>query len=144
MTSGRALRAESAVPTNSGGTICLCSARLLEQGAAKIKRVSLVIPRIKYWLSVGAQPSDTVGRLLGASGLLGRHPRAYTDSDQDTAAGSEVSGDVTSGAVPAQEVNAFDSAAPLSPTATASTRGLADALYDAAPSLPAVHDQMAK
>jgi Ribosomal protein S16 len=117
---------------------------LLAQGAAKLKRVSLVIPRIKYWLSVGAQPSDTVGRLLGASGLLGRHPRAYADNDQDAAAGSGAPGDETAGAVPAQEVTAFDGGAPLAPTTTASTRGLADALYDAAPSLPAVHDQMAK
>lgn len=37
------------------------------------------MPRIKYWLSVGAQPSDTVARLLGASGLLESHPRSFRD-----------------------------------------------------------------
>ncbi len=26
--------------------------------------------RVQYWLSVGAQPTDTVGRLLGSEGLI--------------------------------------------------------------------------
>ncbi|GAB0495143.1 hypothetical protein MMPV_006441 [Pyropia vietnamensis] len=42
--------------------------------AARVKRVELDVARIKYWLSVGAQPSDTVARLLGYAGILPRPP----------------------------------------------------------------------
>lgn len=38
------------------------------------KHVGLAIDRIKYWLSVGAQPSDTVARLLGQAGVIPRPP----------------------------------------------------------------------
>lgn len=34
-------------------------------------RVSLKDERIKYWLSVGAQPSDTLRRILEKNGLMG-------------------------------------------------------------------------
>eukprot|EP00243_Klebsormidium_subtile_P005132 TRINITY_DN201_c0_g2_i1.p1 TRINITY_DN201_c0_g2~~TRINITY_DN201_c0_g2_i1.p1 ORF type:complete len:111 (-),score=15.45 TRINITY_DN201_c0_g2_i1:228-560(-) len=39
------------------------------------KHVGLDFERIKYWLSVGAQPSDTVARLLGVAGVLPRISR---------------------------------------------------------------------
>ena len=39
------------------------------------KHVGLNIERIKYWLSVGAQPSDTVARLLGQAGVIPALPR---------------------------------------------------------------------
>jgi len=39
------------------------------------KHVGLNIERIKYWLSVGAQPSDVVARLLGQAGVLPVLPR---------------------------------------------------------------------
>ncbi|KAK9821375.1 hypothetical protein WJX74_005558 [Apatococcus lobatus] len=38
------------------------------------KHISLDIPSIRYWLSVGAQPSATVGRLLGQAGIMPRPP----------------------------------------------------------------------
>ena len=38
-------------------------------------RVKLNLDRCKYWLSVGAQPTDRVQRLLDAAGLLKREPR---------------------------------------------------------------------
>ena len=31
--------------------------------------------RVQYWLGVGAQPSDTVARLLGVAGLTPEFPR---------------------------------------------------------------------
>lgn len=40
----------------------------LEADAAK--RVTLVSDRVKYWLSVGAQPSDRVAKLLSQAGLM--------------------------------------------------------------------------
>lgn len=46
--------------------------------AARVKRVELDVGRIKYWLSVGAQPSDTVARLLGYAGILPRPPLSRT------------------------------------------------------------------
>jgi len=36
------------------------------------KEVKLETDRIKYWLSVGAQPSDTVARLLVKEGVLAK------------------------------------------------------------------------
>ncbi len=39
------------------------------------KVVGLNFDRIKYWISVGAQPTKTVARLLGAAGLLPPLPR---------------------------------------------------------------------
>ena len=39
------------------------------------KHVGLNDERIKYWLSVGAQPSDTVARLLGQAGVIPALPR---------------------------------------------------------------------
>jgi small subunit ribosomal protein S16 len=39
------------------------------------ERVKLNLERCKHWLSVGAQPTDRVQRLLDAAGLLKREPR---------------------------------------------------------------------
>lgn len=39
------------------------------------KRVTLVEERIKYWLSVGAQPTDRVLRFLDTAGVLKREAR---------------------------------------------------------------------
>ena len=41
------------------------------------KHVGLNIERIKYWLAMGAQPSDTVASLLGRAGIIPRPPRRY-------------------------------------------------------------------
>jgi len=38
------------------------------------KRVGLEVERIKYWLSVGARPSDRVGRFLAQEGLFDWKP----------------------------------------------------------------------
>eukprot|EP00051_Salpingoeca_urceolata_P027887 m.483743 g.483743 ORF g.483743 m.483743 type:complete len:107 (-) comp23067_c0_seq1:249-569(-) len=39
------------------------------------KLVTLNVDRIKYWLSVGAQPSEPVARLLGMAGILPPVPK---------------------------------------------------------------------
>ncbi|RMZ02038.1 hypothetical protein D0860_07377 [Hortaea werneckii] len=41
-----------------------------EPGARKVKDVKVDVSRCAYWLGVGAQPSDTVWRLLSMIGLL--------------------------------------------------------------------------
>ncbi len=38
-------------------------------------RVTLVEERIRYWLGVGARPTDRVLRLLDAAGIMKREPR---------------------------------------------------------------------
>lgn len=38
------------------------------------KHVGLNLERIKYWLSVGAQPSNPVARILGQAGLIPMPP----------------------------------------------------------------------
>ena len=44
------------------------------------KRVVLVTDRIKYWLSIGAQPSDKVARFLSEAGITGK----YVINDKQT------------------------------------------------------------
>ena len=44
------------------------------QGRDGSKEVRLKTDRIKYWLAVGAQPSETVERLLGIAGILPMPP----------------------------------------------------------------------
>jgi small subunit ribosomal protein S16 len=42
------------------------------------KHVGLNIERIKYWLSVGAQPSRTVARMLGQAGVIPKGPTSLS------------------------------------------------------------------
>ncbi|KAL1922836.1 uncharacterized protein VTP21DRAFT_9212 [Calcarisporiella thermophila] len=41
-----------------------------------IKHVRLNMDRTRYWVSVGAQPSESVARLLAKAGILPTPPRA--------------------------------------------------------------------
>jgi small subunit ribosomal protein S16 len=50
------------------------------------KHVGLNIERIKYWLSVGAQPSETVARLLGQAGVIPALPRRGSAASRGFAA----------------------------------------------------------
>mmetsp|Transcript_49437 Transcript_49437/g.73546 ORF Transcript_49437/g.73546 Transcript_49437/m.73546 type:complete len:106 (+) Transcript_49437:193-510(+) len=43
-----------------------------------IKEVRLKTDRLKYWISVGAQPSDRVAWLLGKFGVLPPAPQKYS------------------------------------------------------------------
>jgi len=43
------------------------------------KRVVLDIERIKYWMGVGAKPTDRVSRFLDAAGLMKREARNNPD-----------------------------------------------------------------
>lgn len=40
------------------------------QGIIPVKEVQLDFDRAKYWISVGAQPSDTIARLFKKAGIL--------------------------------------------------------------------------
>lgn len=56
------------------------------------KRIGLDFERAKYWLSVGAQPSDVVRRLFFIVGLLPRPPVPRMPKKGGLAKGSEVPG----------------------------------------------------
>ena len=47
------------------------------------KMVSLSFERVKYWLSVGAQPTETVQSILYMAGLLPPKPRLVKWKDGD-------------------------------------------------------------
>jgi len=53
------------------------------------KRVVLNEERIKYWLSVGAQPSDRVARFLDKAGLTKRKARSNPQKAQPKAKAQE-------------------------------------------------------
>ncbi|ORX88997.1 ribosomal protein S16 [Basidiobolus meristosporus CBS 931.73] len=40
-----------------------------------VKHVSMNMERVKYWLSVGAQPSDPVQKLLSKAGIIPSKPK---------------------------------------------------------------------
>ncbi|CAM0137541.1 hypothetical protein VKS41_003008 [Umbelopsis sp. WA50703] len=42
-----------------------------------IKHVNLNIERVKYWLTVGAQPSETVERLLSKADIIPPSPKPW-------------------------------------------------------------------
>ncbi|XP_065830321.1 small ribosomal subunit protein bS16m-like [Oscarella lobularis] len=48
------------------------------------KLVAFSLDRIKYWLSVGAQPSKPVAELLGLAGVLPIHPRSLGKAERKT------------------------------------------------------------
>ncbi|KAK5170319.1 37S ribosomal protein S16, mitochondrial [Saxophila tyrrhenica] len=52
-----------------------------EPGDRKQKDVKVDVSRTKYWLGVGAQPSDTVWRLMGMIGLM---PPKYLPTGEQT------------------------------------------------------------
>lgn len=52
---------------------------LLPKGS---ERVKLVEDRVKYWLGVGAQPTDRVLRFLDAAGMRKRDPRSNPQKGQ--------------------------------------------------------------
>lgn len=46
------------------------------------KLVALNIDRIRYWLSVGAEPTKPVYKILGLAGILPVHPRSYLETER--------------------------------------------------------------
>jgi small subunit ribosomal protein S16 len=46
--------------------------------ASGVKEIRLKTDRLKYWISVGAQPSERVAWILGKFGILPQLPRRYS------------------------------------------------------------------
>lgn len=63
--------------------------------------------RVKYWLSVGAQPSETVRDLLGHNGLLNDKQKAAWEADRK-AARDRVEAKIAVAAAAAQETKSDD------------------------------------
>ncbi|XP_031557876.1 probable 28S ribosomal protein S16, mitochondrial [Actinia tenebrosa] len=59
------------------------------------KLVSLNVDRIKYWLSVGAEPSRPVGMLLGLAGILPVQPHSIEIARRNREAKTEQETSVT-------------------------------------------------
>ncbi|KAI9144659.1 30S ribosomal protein S16 [Paraphysoderma sedebokerense] len=51
-----------------------------------IKHINVNVERAKYWLSVGAQPTDTVKRLFSKGGIIPKLPKTWLPSTLRSAA----------------------------------------------------------
>ena len=69
----------------------------------KERRYKLDNERVKYWLSVGAQPTDTVARFLVAEGLLSKpkHKKVYKSKPGKKATAKAEASETAEKAVPA-------------------------------------------
>lgn len=56
------------------------------------KNIMLNFERTKYWLGVGAQPTDTAARLLAKANLIELKPKSYHKSIAAAAAAKEEQG----------------------------------------------------
>ena len=75
------------------------------------ERVTLQVDRIKYWLGVGAKPTDRVLRFLDAEDIAKRPPRnnpkkAIPKKDKEEAPAEEAQAEVPAEEAPAEEAPA--------------------------------------
>lgn len=105
------------------------------------ERVTLKQERIKYWLGVGALPSDRVARLLAAAGMIPKpaipvqtkqdKPRAKTlerlaEAEDAKKAAAEVAKAAAEAPAPAEEAPAEEAAAEESPAEEAAAEAPAE------------------
>ena len=79
-------------------------------------RVTLQIDRIKYWMGVGAQPTDRVQRFLDAEGIAKRTPRnnpkkAIPKKEAEEAPAEEAAAEAPAEEAPVEEAPAEEAAA---------------------------------
>jgi len=79
-------------------------------------RVTLQIDRIKYWMGVGAQPTDRVLRFLDAEGIAKRTPRnnpkkAIPKKEAEEAPAEEAAAEAPAEEAPVEEAPAEEAAA---------------------------------
>ena len=80
------------------------------------ERVTLQVDRIKYWLGVGAKPTDRVLRFLDAEDIAKRPPRnnpkkAIPKKDKEEATAEEAPAEEAQAEVPAEEAPAEEAPA---------------------------------
>ena len=84
------------------------------------ERVTLQVDRIKYWLGVGAKPTDRVLRFLDAENIAKRPPRnnpkkAIPKKDKEEAPAEEASAEAPAEEAPAEEAPAEEAPAEEAP-----------------------------
>uniref|UniRef100_A0A2N9EY66 Ribosomal protein S16 n=1 Tax=Fagus sylvatica TaxID=28930 RepID=A0A2N9EY66_FAGSY len=73
------------------------------------KRMGFNYERLKYWLSVGAQPSETVQRILSRAGLLPPPPMGHKGGPRDTRPVDPFTGSILTLEKPVNDDHAKDS-----------------------------------
>ncbi len=114
-------------------------------------RVKLNEDRIRYWLGVGAQPSDRVLRFLDAAGILKREPRnnpnkakpgeKATERAEEKAekavAAEEAAKEAAAAPAPTEEAPADDATNENTATGSVKTEETAEAVAEASTEAPA-------
>jgi small subunit ribosomal protein S16 len=93
-------------------------------------RVRLVEDRVKYWIGVGAQPTDRVARLLDKAGIKERAPTVNPNKGEPGKKAKERAEDKASKAAEAAEAAAAAAAAPV----------VEEVVEEAAPEAPAAEE----
>ena len=97
-------------------------------------RVRLVEDRVKYWIGVGAQPTDRVARLLDKAGIKERAPTVNPNKGEPGKKAKERAEDKASKAAEAAEAAA----------AAAAARVVEEVVEEAAPEAPAAEEAAAE
>ncbi len=97
-------------------------------------RVRLVEDRVKYWIGVGAQPTDRVARLLDKAGIKERAPTVNPNKGEPGKKAKERAEDKASKAAEAAEAAAAAAAAPV----------VEEVVEEAAPEAPAAEEAAAE
>ena len=102
------------------------------------ERVTLQVDRIKYWLGVGAKPTDRVLRFLDAENIAKRPPRnnpkkAIPKKDKEEAPAEEASAEAPAEEAPAEEAPAEEVPAEEAPAEEASAEAPAEEASAEAP-----------
>ncbi len=97
-------------------------------------RVRLVEDRVKYWIGVGAQPTDRVARLLDKAGIKERAPTVNPNKGEPGKKAKERAEEKAEKAREAEEAAAAAAAAPV----------VEEVAEEAAPEAPAAEEAAAK
>ncbi|MBB4856860.1 small subunit ribosomal protein S16 [Novosphingobium chloroacetimidivorans] len=87
------------------------------------KRVTLVEDRVRYWLGVGAQPTDRVARLLDKAGIKERAATTNPNKAEPGKKAKERAEDKAAKLAEAEEAKAAAAAAAQAPSAEAPAEG---------------------
>ncbi|GAA4776727.1 30S ribosomal protein S16 [Novosphingobium ginsenosidimutans] len=103
-------------------------------------RVRLVEDRVKYWIGVGAQPTDRVARLLDKAGIKERAPTVNPNKGEPGKKAKERAEEKAEKAREAEEAAAAAAAAPVVEEVAEEAAPEAPAAEEAAVEAPAAED----
>lgn len=104
-------------------------------------RVRLVEDRVKYWIGVGAQPTDRVARLLDKAGIKERTPTVNPNKGEPGKKAKERAEDKAEKAREAEEAAAAAAAAPVVEEVAEEAAAEAPAAEEAAPAEEAAAEE---